>query len=322
LPEPRIFLITKPGNGTFNAYYQANGLDPGATVLVIKTGQGSGWILGLTTSTSMTSNSTYLATAVGGVGSLTWLFGALEPAVAGYALRLYHILGRKIGWWVFATFSLLAVGHFFHSMASSVNVFGSMVSFDLLTLLIPFLLLIGMVHAEGTIVARAREGQKEKVLVQEECKNDQQTAEMAQEMEGLRGQVARLAEREKALQASAEQYYLLFTNNPQPMWVFDLRTLQILTVNDAARVQYGFSAQEFMGKSARDLVPSEQMQAFLADVWRPAHGSTCGKIWHQRRKNGSIFEAEVKAMDLKYAERHARLIVANDCTTNQRGSKI
>lgn len=259
----------------------------------------------------MTSTSVYFASAVGAV-SLTTLFGVLEPAVAGYALRLYRILGRKVGWWVFATFSLMAVGHFIHSSASIANVFGSAVSFDLVTLLIPFLLLIGMVHAESTIVARAREGRKESVRVEKQFKGEQQLSELAQELEALRGRVACLSEREKALQSSAEQYYVLFTNNPQPMWVFDLRSLQMLAVNDAAQVQYGFSVKEFMGKSAQTLVPAEELDAFLADDSRPAYGSRPARVWHQYRRDGSVFEAQVKAVDLMYAERPARLVVVSE----------
>jgi len=266
----------------------------------------------------MTSNSVYFASALG-VGTLTWLFGVLEPAVAGYALRLYRILGTRVGWWVFATFSLLALGHFFHSSGATANVFGSAVSFDLVTLLIPFLLLIGMVHAESTIVAQARVGRKEQdVQVQKESKGQQQIAALVRETEDLRGRVACLAEREKALQSSAEQYYALFTNNPQPMWVFDLRSLQILAVNDAAQVQYGFSLKEFMGKTARELVPAQEMEAFLADVSRPAHDGKTGSVWRQCRNDGSTFEAEVRSIDLKYADRPARLVVASDCTHRQR----
>src|SRR5215470_4528193 len=93
-------------------------------------------------------------------GPLTWSFGILEPVVACYALRLYRILGTRIAWWVFATFCFLALGHAFHSSGAT-KIPGSSVSFDLLTVLIPFLLLIGMVHTEST-VTKARAERKER----------------------------------------------------------------------------------------------------------------------------------------------------------------
>jgi PAS domain S-box-containing protein len=39
---------------------------------------------------------------------------------------------------------------------------------------------------------------------------------------------------------------LLFTSNPLPMWVYDLKTLQFLEVNDATVAQYGYSRDELL----------------------------------------------------------------------------
>lgn len=270
----------------------------------------------------MASNSSiYFASAVG-FGPLAWLFGILEPAVAAYALRLYRILGARVAWWVFATFFLLALGHAFHS--SNTSWFpGSSVPFDLMTVLVPFLLLIGMVHTESAMVTSARAGQKERELrTQKESEAQQTIAELVHEKEELQNRVAHLAEREKALHDSAEQYYLLFTNNPQPMWVFDLRSLQILAVNEAARAQYGFSTNEFMSKTARELVPAQETETFLNDVARPAYDGQPRGVWRQCRKDGSIFEVEVRAIDLKHADRPARLIVTSDKTIQQRSDLV
>src|SRR5262245_61050249 len=50
----------------------------------------------------------------------------------------------------------------------------------------------------------------------------------------------------QAIQDAAEQYRLLFEGNPNPMWVFDLETLQILAVNDTALAHYGYTRDEFL----------------------------------------------------------------------------
>src|SRR5262249_3547279 len=145
------------------------------------------------------------------------------------------------------------------------------------------------------------------VQVQKAAEGQKKTVEVAQETKELRERVACLAEREKSLEHSVQQYYTLFTNNPQPMWVFDVHSLQILTVNSAAQAQYGFTTKEFMGRTARDLVPTEEIEAFLANALRPAHDGNSENICRQRRKDGSIFEAEIRAIDLKYADLPARL---------------
>src|SRR5215217_2664566 len=49
--------------------------------------------------------------------------------------------------------------------------------------------------------------------------------------------LAQLAERQRILEAERElasSFRLLFTNNPLPMWVYDIETLRFLEVNDAA----------------------------------------------------------------------------------------
>lgn len=274
----------------------------------------------------MSSNPIEFASAIG-FAPLTWLFGILEPAVAGYALRLYRKLGERIGWWVFATFALLALGHFLHASGATSRVIDSPVSSNIFAILVPFLLLIGMAHTESTVLEDARKKRKERELRdQNDSAAEKKIAEAVQETGGLREQVVRLAKREKDLEARekelencAQQYFQLFTNNPQPMWVFDLQSLQILAANNAAQVQYGFTEQEFISKTARDLLQAQDTEGFLAHVGRPADNGQSRRVWHQQRKDGSTFEAEVRGADLNYADRPARLIVASDNTNGQAG---
>src|SRR5215467_13452227 len=111
----------------------------------------------------MVSNPIHFASAIG-FAPLTWLFGILEPAVAGYALRLYRKLGERVAWWIFATFALLALGHFLYASGAISKVIDSQVSSNIFALLVPFLLLIGMAHTESTVIDAARKKRKEREL--------------------------------------------------------------------------------------------------------------------------------------------------------------
>ena len=55
--------------------------------------------------------------------------------------------------------------------------------------------------------------------------------------------------------ASEANYRLLFDDNPQPMWVYDLDTLAFLAVNDAAVYRYGYTRAEFLCMTIKDLRP-------------------------------------------------------------------
>ena len=241
--------------------------------------------------------------------------GLLEPAVAGYALRLYRILGPRGGWWVCGSFSLLALGHLVQALGVTPKVVGTFLSFDLIAFLSPLLLLIGMVNTEKTYTERARAEQKEQKIRQEsESKTKEKLASLARDREALQEQVAQFSKRERVLEDSSKQYYLLFGCNPQPMFVIDLSSQKILAVNNAAVAQFGWASQEFLTRTVGELVPAEQRAAFLEDMARPAPVGESRGTWLQRRKGGTAFQADISAVDLQYGDCPARLILATDTT--------
>ena len=73
-------------------------------------------------------------------------------------------------------------------------------------------------------------------------------------------QVAMAIERKRAeeqLLASERKYRLLFETSPEAMLVYDFETLRILAVNQAAVVRYGYSEQEFLALTIRDIRPPQ-----------------------------------------------------------------
>src|SRR5579864_1264701 len=94
------------------------------------------------------------------MGTSGCLLGLLQPAVGGYALRLYRIyrnLGsHRIAWWVATVFCLLGLTHLTLSWRPAAGVGLSSEILDLVPLLISILLLIGMAHTEVLFVKRMR----------------------------------------------------------------------------------------------------------------------------------------------------------------------
>lgn len=66
---------------------------------------------------------------------------------------------------------------------------------------------------------------------------------------------------EEQLRTSEGQYRLLFDQNPHPMWVIDAETLAVLAVNDAAIEHYGYTRDEFLAMTVREIHPPGQVQA-------------------------------------------------------------
>jgi PAS domain S-box-containing protein len=119
---------------------------------------------------------------------------------------------------------------------------------------------------------------------------------------------------EAALQRSEEHYRLLFENNPQPMWVYDLETLAFLAVNRAAIAHYGYSQEEFLSMTLCDIRPAKDVPALLQQVTNLTSGVGQVGVWQHRKKDGSLIDVEITVHDLIFAGKRAVMVLVNDIT--------
>jgi len=119
---------------------------------------------------------------------------------------------------------------------------------------------------------------------------------------------------EAALRESEERYRLLFEGNPHPIWVFDLETLAFLAVNQAAVLRYGYSREEFLGMTIKDIRPAEDVLALLANVSTADPDESTSGPWRHRKKDGEIIDVEIASHQLVFAGRNAEIVLANDIT--------
>jgi len=68
---------------------------------------------------------------------------------------------------------------------------------------------------------------------------------------------------EEQLKASEEKYRSLFKYSPIPKWVYDLDTLEFLDVNETAINHYGYTRDEFLNMTIKDIRPQEELPLFL-----------------------------------------------------------
>ncbi|HXE74058.1 MAG TPA: PAS domain S-box protein [Candidatus Xenobia bacterium] len=121
-----------------------------------------------------------------------------------------------------------------------------------------------------------------------------------------------------ALEESEERHRRLFENSPQPMWVFDRQTLAFLAVNDAAVRHYGYSREEFLAMTIRDIRPPEDVPALLEHLDSDAAQPAAVTTWRHRKKDGSVITVEVHAQHLPFQGREASLVLVYDVTERRR----
>jgi len=139
------------------------------------------------------------------------------------------------------------------------------------------------------------------------------------QLQGIARDITARKEIERQLLESEQRYRRLFEANPLPMWVFDLKTLAFLAVNDAAVCHYGYSRDEFLAMTIADIRRPED-RAALYDIQgsSAAEYGSVPSVWRHQKKDGSTFDVEVSWHTLEFAGRPAKLVLANDITDRKR----
>jgi two-component system cell cycle sensor histidine kinase/response regulator CckA len=118
-----------------------------------------------------------------------------------------------------------------------------------------------------------------------------------------------------AAQEADRRYRMLFDANPQPMWIFDIETLEFLAVNDAAVRHYGYTREEFLAMSIMDIKPAEESPGppVAPHARRPEAAFT-----RHQRKDGTVMDVELVSHELEMDGRRARLVLATDISERTR----
>jgi two-component system, cell cycle sensor histidine kinase and response regulator CckA len=111
--------------------------------------------------------------------------------------------------------------------------------------------------------------------------------------------------------------WLVFDAHPQPMWIFDVDTLAILAVNDAAVHHYGWTRDEFVQMTILDLLAPDDLAPLSAAADRTGLRGEAALAHHQRR-DGTLIDMEIVSHELELDGRRARLVLASDISDRTR----
>jgi PAS domain S-box-containing protein len=109
------------------------------------------------------------------------------------------------------------------------------------------------------------------------------------------------------------------------MWICDYETQRFLLVNDAAVEHYGYSREELLSMTLKEIRPAEDLALLSVALRNEAESGGAGKgtrgIWRHRKKNGQIIDVEVTGNELQFQGRRARLGLAYDITERRQSEQ-
>ncbi|HLX70839.1 MAG TPA: ATP-binding protein [Verrucomicrobiae bacterium] len=246
--------------------------------------------------------------------------GALQIFVPSYGLRLIRRFGTsRVGWFVVISFISLMALHLLEPMGPSHAGFGPQLMLNCVYAIGSVLLLIGMGHIETLFSQSERSRSKESELSSHyQACVQRETSGLARANAALQQEIARCKHAEAVLRESESQYRFVFTENPQPMWILDLRECRFIGVNKAALRLYGYTPEEFMRLTPQDLLAPNQVEAFTQDVKAPRTRLEARTRWQHYRNDQTLLEVEVAERDFNYAGSPARLVVLTDISQQLR----
>lgn len=125
-------------------------------------------------------------------------------------------------------------------------------------------------------------------------------------------------ERKRAMCVLAEsekKYSELFHLSPLPMFVFAVDSLAILDVNRSSIKHYGYTRDEFLSMTIKDICPAGELPTLEEDLIISKNNKLelPGPYCH-RKKNGDIIQVEIQGNSVPYRGTEAKVVLIINVT--------
>jgi PAS domain S-box-containing protein len=116
------------------------------------------------------------------------------------------------------------------------------------------------------------------------------------------------------IHAGNQVFRELFDNSPHPLWVFDLKSLRFLAVNDSVVQKYGYSREELLAMKVTDIRPSEEVSRFIKHLHTQTSLVDKAGRWIHRKKDASLIYVDITAQKITFNGHDAEMVLAVDVT--------
>ncbi|MEP7256983.1 MAG: PAS domain S-box protein [Flavitalea sp.] len=185
------------------------------------------------------------------------------------------------------------------------------------SLFIPFILVTGTVSDE--FAANIIKSGADDYILKDRLTRLPNAIEAAVKQRRLEKEKKEAAEK---LVQSEEKYRTLFCKSPLPKWIYDVDTFKFLEVNEAAIRHYGYTEQEFLNMTIRDIRSPEEWEALDGDLSKIPHEEDIRKSnWVHLKKNGERIVVETTAHFIEFNNGKARMVISKDITERLRAEE-
>jgi histidine kinase len=122
--------------------------------------------------------------------------------------------------------------------------------------------------------------------------------------------ISRSKQLEEQLAESERKYHDIFNNIPNPVFVLDIKTLEILDCNTSAETLYGFQRTELIGNSFLHLFPEGEREHF---AFKMLTASVVHKARQIHQKGGILF-VNIRISPSEYGGKPVLLVTTSDET--------
>lgn len=123
-----------------------------------------------------------------------------------------------------------------------------------------------------------------------------------------------IGNQQKKLAQSEEQYRELFESNPNPMWIYDIDTLEFIKINNAAVEKYGYSRADFLKMTILDIRPKRDHDKVKKFVSRIKGGVKNSGIWEHLKSNGESIIVSITSHAMEFGNKKCSVVMATDIT--------
>jgi len=118
------------------------------------------------------------------------------------------------------------------------------------------------------------------------------------------------------LSESERKYSDLFNFSPLPMWVMDMETLSFLDVNEATIKHYGYSREELLTMTIKDIRTEDSIPELhrVMDETRYTPDKVSHVLTIHKMKNGDLRNVDILFSQISYRGVKANIVIATDIT--------